>query len=72
MERLDLRKVAEHEISLLQHISKQTFLETFSESNSEENMKKYLEEGFSVKKLTTELNNPDSEFYFAFHKNAPK
>ncbi len=65
MEKIDLRKVAEHEISLLQHISKQTFLKTFSDSNSEENMKKYLEEGFSVEKLTAELNNPDSEFYFA-------
>jgi ribosomal protein S18 acetylase RimI-like enzyme len=28
-------------------------------------MKKYLEEGFSIQKLTTELNNKDSEFYFA-------
>ena len=65
MERIDLIKVTEQEISLLQHISKQTFLETFSDSNSEENMKKYLEEGFSVEKLTAELNNPDSEFYFA-------
>lgn len=65
MERIDLRKVAKHESSLLQHISNQTFLETFSENNSEENMKKYLEEGFSVEKLTAELNNPDSEFYFA-------
>lgn len=70
MERIDIRKVAEHEISLLQHIGKQTFLETFSESNSEENMTKYLEEGFSVEKLTAELNNHDSEFYFAlFNKD---
>lgn len=28
-------------------------------------MNKYLEEGFSVEKLTAELNNKDSEFYFA-------
>ena len=70
MERINIRKVAEHEISLLQHIGKQTFLETFSASNSEENMKKYLEEGFSVEKLTAELNNYDSEFYFAlFNKD---
>lgn len=70
MEKIDLKKVAEHEISLLQHISKHTFLETFSPSNSEENMKKYLEEGFSVEKLTAELNNHDSEFYFAlFNKD---
>lgn len=28
-------------------------------------MTKYLEEGFSVKKLTSELENKNSEFYFA-------
>jgi len=28
-------------------------------------MKSYLDEGFSVEKLTSELNNKNSEFYFA-------
>ncbi len=28
-------------------------------------MNQYLEEGFSVEKLTTELNDPNAEFYFA-------
>lgn len=28
-------------------------------------MAKYLDEGFSIEKLTTELNNQSSEFYFA-------
>lgn len=28
-------------------------------------MKNYLEEGFSLNKLTTELENKNSEFYFA-------
>ena len=46
-----------------------TFEETFSESNSEENMRNYLEEGFSKEKLTAELNNNDSEFYFAILKD---
>ena len=49
----------------LQKIGRQTFTETFSSSNTEENMKTYLEEGFSVEKLTAELQNPESEFYFA-------
>lgn len=53
------------DVEQLQKIGRQTFLETFSESNTEENMKTYLEDGFSVEKLTSELNNKNSQFYFA-------
>jgi len=53
------------DIGQLQKVSKQTFWETFSASNSEENMTNYLEESFSVEKLTDELNNEHSDFYFA-------
>lgn len=65
MEKIDIKKVTLSDIKDLQKIGKQTFFETFSESNTEENMKKYLEEGFSVDKLTKELTNAYSEFYFA-------
>ena len=53
------------DILTLQSIGRQTFFETFAESNTEENMAKYLEEGFSIQKLTAELTHPDSSFYFA-------
>ena len=53
------------DIEKLQKIGRQTFFETFSESNSEENMQKYLDEGFSIEKLTTELTNTNAEFFFA-------
>jgi len=53
------------DVNQLQKIGKQTFLETFSESNTQENMRTYLEDGFSVEKLTSELNNTNSQFYFA-------
>ncbi|WP_348825487.1 GNAT family N-acetyltransferase [Flavobacterium aestuarii] len=65
MKNIEIKKVTLDDINLLQEIGKKTFLETFSESNSEENMKKYLEDGFSVEKLTEELNNKHSEFFFA-------
>ena len=32
-------------------------------------MIKYLDEGFSIAKLTTELNDDNAEFYFALNKN---
>ncbi len=69
MKNIEIEKVTLNEIEKLQKIGRQTFLETFSESNSEENMKSYLEEGFSREKLTTELNDKNSEFYFAKIEN---
>lgn len=68
-ENIQIKKISLNEIDQLQKIGRQTFLETFSDSNSEENMKNYLEEGFSSEKLTAELNNKDSEFYFATLEN---
>lgn len=65
MGNIEIRKVTLNDIDQLQKIGRQTFQETFSESNSEENMKNYLEEGFSKEKLTVELNDENSEFYFA-------
>ena len=65
MTTIEIKKVTKDDLEKLQAIGRQTFLETFSESNSEENMKSYLEDGFSIEKLTSELNNENSEFYFA-------
>ena len=53
------------EISALQKISKDTFVEAFSNQNTEENMRKYLEENLSIQQLTNELLNSESSFYFA-------
>jgi diamine N-acetyltransferase len=53
----------------LQKIGKQTFYETFADDNTPENMEKYLEQGFSINQLTTELNNLSSEFYLATQGN---
>ncbi|MCX6207126.1 MAG: GNAT family N-acetyltransferase [Bacteroidetes bacterium] len=69
MENFEIRKVGINELEQLQHIGRQTFSETFSQGNTEENLAKYLEEGFSVQKLTTELNNANSEFYVAMYNN---
>jgi diamine N-acetyltransferase len=69
MENIITRRITLDDLEKLQKIGRITFEETFSESNSEENMKNYLEEGFSKEKLTTEINNKDSEFYFAILKD---
>ena len=65
MQNISIIKAKLHDIEKLQKIGRQTFFETFSESNSEENMQKYLDGGFSIEKLTTELTDTNVEFYFA-------
>lgn len=65
MNNIEIKEVTLNDIEQLQKIGRETFSQTFSSSNTEENMKQYLEQGFSVEKLTNELNNEDSEFYFA-------
>ncbi|WP_306567755.1 GNAT family N-acetyltransferase [Flavobacterium lindanitolerans] len=69
MENIQLKKVTLNDIDQLQKIGRQTFFETFAESNTEENMKEYLEKSFSTEKLHSELNNPNSEFYFAVEED---
>lgn len=66
MESITVEQVTLKDINKLQKVGKQTFLETFSAGNTEQNMAKYLEEGFSLEKLTAELNDEQSAFYFAF------
>ena len=65
METIIIKKLTLNDIDQLQKISRQTFYETFSAGNTEENMQKYLEEGFSAEKLSAELNDNNSVFYFA-------
>lgn len=62
---MEIRKINLSDIEQLQIIGRQTFSETFADGNTAENLQNYLEEGFSIKKLTAELTNPNSEFYFA-------
>ncbi|WP_394699932.1 GNAT family N-acetyltransferase [uncultured Draconibacterium sp.] len=62
---MEIRKVNIQDIDELEEIGKLTFAETFSSENSEDNMKEYLEKGFSTDKLTAELTDPNAEFYFA-------
>ena len=65
MENIELKKVTLGDVEALAQIGKQTFSETFSTGNTEENMTKYLEEGFSLQKLEAELSDAYSQFYFA-------
>jgi diamine N-acetyltransferase len=65
MDTISITSVTLSDIDPLQKIGQQTFSETFSAGNTEENMKEYLKDGFSVEKMTAELHDENSEFYFA-------
>ena len=62
---IKITPITNAEIHTLQTIGRQTFYETFHKQNTEENMNTYLESAFEVSKLDSELNNPNSFFYFA-------
>lgn len=62
---IEVVKVTLKDINQLQKIGKQTFSETFSDANTQENMANYFLENFSIEKLSKELNDKDAEFYFA-------
>ncbi|PIF45865.1 ribosomal protein S18 acetylase RimI-like enzyme [Chryseobacterium sp. 52] len=66
-----ITKASADDLEIIQDVGKQTFSETFAESNSEEAMKKYLEESFSTEKVRSELNHPDSYFFIAWEEDIP-
>lgn len=71
MESIKISKASIEALATLQQIGKATFFETFAESNSEADMKKYLDENFSTEKLTAEVNHPDSQFFVAWEGQSP-
>ncbi|MCP1997038.1 GNAT family N-acetyltransferase [Flavobacterium sp. HSC-61S13] len=69
MEPITIKQVALNDLAQLQQIGQQTFFETFSTGNTDQNMKDYLAESFALTKLTKELQNTNSQFYFALAKD---
>lgn len=62
---MQIRKLDITDLENLQKISIITFRETFEEVNTEEDMQKYLNENLNEEKLKSELENQNSELYFA-------
>lgn len=65
MTNVSIITVSTQEVSKLQEIARTTFYETFAAMNTPENMKQYLENDLSIEKLTADLNNPESQTFFA-------
>lgn len=59
------------DVETLQHVGRQTFMETFAERNTAENMQRYLEDNFGREQVLEELANPHSRFYLAWDGGTP-
>lgn len=66
---MEITKINTKDVIALQYISHKTFTETFAVHNTVENMKQYLDQFFTVDNLTVEIENPNSQFYFAKQDN---
>jgi diamine N-acetyltransferase len=64
-------RVTAEDLDSLLEISRTTFRETFAESNSPDDMQKYLDENLNRDTLRDQLTHPDSEFYFAVIDESP-
>ncbi|RKS98450.1 ribosomal protein S18 acetylase RimI-like enzyme [Flavobacterium sp. 123] len=71
MNTIAIKKVSLSDLEPLQSICKTTFVETFADLNTPENIENYLHENFSVAQLSSEINNPNSDFYLAFSESEP-
>lgn len=70
MQEITIRKATKNDISTLQHIGRETFIETFGSMNSAEDMKNYINKEFSTEKLTTLLEDENARFYVALYEEA--
>ncbi|WP_367867273.1 GNAT family N-acetyltransferase [Pedobacter sp. WC2423] len=71
MKTITISKATIENKETVQLIGRQTFLETFSTNNTEQDMKNYLEESFSDQQISSELANSDSLFFIAWEDENP-
>lgn len=64
-----IRQASIKELEVIKLIGRETFYETFAQSNTASDMQKYLDENFNDEKVSREINNPDSLFFIAWEGN---
>lgn len=66
MGKLTIEQVQPDQIDELVALSRETFQATFEDSNTEENMQKFLDDHYNHDRLLRELETPGSFFYFVY------
>jgi ribosomal protein S18 acetylase RimI-like enzyme len=71
MTHITITRATINDLAVIQQVGQETFFETFVQSNTEADMKKYLAESFNDEKVKAELANPDSLFFIAWEEGNP-
>jgi ribosomal protein S18 acetylase RimI-like enzyme len=66
-----IRPVGKKELDILRDLSIETFRETFTQHNTQQNMDRYILENLSKEKIASEFSNPDSHFFFSVDGDKP-
>jgi len=69
LQNITIRKVSLADLDVLLNISKQTFFDAFEALNNPDDFRAYTSVAFTEDKFRSELNNPNSEFYFAIDQD---
>jgi len=64
--KLTIRDCTIEDLLILREFSYKTYNDTFGHVNTPANMKSYLEQAFEISKLSDELSNRNSLFYFLY------
>ena len=71
IQEIQIVEVVLKDVQRLQEISKRTFYDSFAAVNTSANMQFHLDNHFTEAKLTAEILNRDSKFFFAIRKELP-
>lgn len=66
-----IREAVIEDWKLVQQIGSKTFYETFADSNTEEDMQKYLQENFTEQKVKKQIEDKYSTIYLALQDGQP-
>jgi diamine N-acetyltransferase len=66
---MNIRIASEADIDLLQEIGAKTFIETYGQQNTPENLHNYLQEKFNKEQILNEINTPKTIFLLVELKN---
>ena len=68
---IEIKQALLSDLEVIRNISINSFVETFAEVNTPENIENYIQDSFSSTQLKTELENPSSQFFIAYSDAEP-
>ena len=63
---LEIKKADINDLDIIRSIAIKTFVESFADENSKENMELYIENNLSISKLKAEFEDTDAMFFFEY------